>query len=597
MQQADGDLADGWTAHKHPENGAIYYYNAASGQTSWTKPEKPQAAAPAALPAGWTEHLDAGSGKTFYYSASTGQTTWERPQAASAAPAASQPAVQTSQPSVLAAGWAEHVDQASGRTFYHNATTGETSWERPQAPAQGAPSDQPAGAQQAAVGSLGEPLDSISAFLSEAKVIRDQFKSCEDQIVGAVLVEYSETLKQNAAQTFAAVSAAADELLPKAREQAALSAHALDALNTAIQAHEMRYGCTKSEVIPVTLLMAKDKPGGRNYPTLVQQVETLCSRSLSELEERENSAFKAQLLRGGAHQALDAQLADLKTRLKPSMQNLYQKYGQVLAQSDHTPVYQKIGSGEKELSIMTWNVMEFPAPVREVGKELVLDGLQTFCDLVIKDLKREEDRQLLIDSLSSEDIIAQHAQQVLHTIQDAFEVRDVDVVLLQELSYDVQEQIKDLCKGKSWYTCFSSGNADSSKCDAITGIISNKDFQEEEAGGVEIQEGKVVRFFAAARRQNTWLVSCHVPLVSQEREQREGAKQEVGVKVVQKLVQELHGKGKSLVVGGDWGTDVKGVQNRLSVQMPYGCSESKAYTDTKTCFGASVPVDGILEVS
>jgi len=74
-----------------------------------------------ALPAGWTENLDPGSGNKFYHNATTGETTWERPKPAGGAVAGALPD-----------GWAEHLDPGSGRAFYYKAATGETTWERPQ---------------------------------------------------------------------------------------------------------------------------------------------------------------------------------------------------------------------------------------------------------------------------------------------------------------------------------------------------------------------------------------------------------------------------------------------------------------------------------
>mmetsp|Transcript_3491 Transcript_3491/g.4105 ORF Transcript_3491/g.4105 Transcript_3491/m.4105 type:complete len:334 (+) Transcript_3491:67-1068(+) len=113
-----GSLPEGWAEHQDPGTGRTFYYKAATGETSWEKPQA-EAKAAGALPEGWTEHVDPGSGKTFYYKAATGETAWERPSAPGAAKGG------------LAEGWAEHVDPASNRTFYYKAATGETSWEKP----------------------------------------------------------------------------------------------------------------------------------------------------------------------------------------------------------------------------------------------------------------------------------------------------------------------------------------------------------------------------------------------------------------------------------------------------------------------------------
>lgn len=118
-------LPEGWTEHEDPGSGKTFYFKAATGETSWEKPQTASSAADA-LPDGWTEHNDPNSGKTFYYKAATGETSWEKPRAASDVKAA------------LPEGWAEHVDPPSGRTFYYKAATGETSWERPRAEDSGA---------------------------------------------------------------------------------------------------------------------------------------------------------------------------------------------------------------------------------------------------------------------------------------------------------------------------------------------------------------------------------------------------------------------------------------------------------------------------
>lgn len=137
---------DDWTEHVDPGSGNPYYYNAKTGETSWTKPAQAAAANPVAQAAepvaagladGWTEHLDAASGRTYYYNASTGETSWERPAQTSQQQQQQTPvAVSEPSPAGLPEGWTEHLDPGSGRTYYYNASTGVTSWDRPAPTAQ-----------------------------------------------------------------------------------------------------------------------------------------------------------------------------------------------------------------------------------------------------------------------------------------------------------------------------------------------------------------------------------------------------------------------------------------------------------------------------
>mmetsp|Transcript_108523 Transcript_108523/g.305895 ORF Transcript_108523/g.305895 Transcript_108523/m.305895 type:complete len:260 (+) Transcript_108523:109-888(+) len=89
----------------------------------------------AALPEGWTEHQDA-EGRTFYYNATSGESSWEVP-AATYAPEAPAPSPYAAEPE-LPSGWAAYEDP-EGRKYYANASTGETSWDRPAAPAPAKP--------------------------------------------------------------------------------------------------------------------------------------------------------------------------------------------------------------------------------------------------------------------------------------------------------------------------------------------------------------------------------------------------------------------------------------------------------------------------
>lgn len=80
----------------------------------------------AALPPGWEQAVDPGSGRTYYCNRSTGETSWTPP--AVAAPMAAAPSTMP-----LPAGWEQAADPASGKVYYFNRSTNQTSWEFPQA--------------------------------------------------------------------------------------------------------------------------------------------------------------------------------------------------------------------------------------------------------------------------------------------------------------------------------------------------------------------------------------------------------------------------------------------------------------------------------
>lgn len=71
----------------------------------------------------WTAATDPGSGRTYYYNTVTQETSWEAP--AGFETAAAEPATSASQ-------WTSAVDPGSGQTYYYNAVTGETRWEAPE---------------------------------------------------------------------------------------------------------------------------------------------------------------------------------------------------------------------------------------------------------------------------------------------------------------------------------------------------------------------------------------------------------------------------------------------------------------------------------
>jgi hypothetical protein len=80
---ADPTLPAGWEAAKDPTSCKTYYFQRATGERSWEKPQPPSAEISKvtpedALPGGWTAATDKASGKHYYYNAS-GETRWDRP--------------------------------------------------------------------------------------------------------------------------------------------------------------------------------------------------------------------------------------------------------------------------------------------------------------------------------------------------------------------------------------------------------------------------------------------------------------------------------------------------------------------------------------
>mmetsp|Transcript_12598 Transcript_12598/g.27713 ORF Transcript_12598/g.27713 Transcript_12598/m.27713 type:complete len:338 (-) Transcript_12598:376-1389(-) len=96
-------LPPGWQSAKDPFSSKTYYYNATTGERTWTKPTTTAAAAANGttstangttaastdaaatttttttdLPQGWTEVIDANTGKVYYYN-TQGETRWEHP--------------------------------------------------------------------------------------------------------------------------------------------------------------------------------------------------------------------------------------------------------------------------------------------------------------------------------------------------------------------------------------------------------------------------------------------------------------------------------------------------------------------------------------
>eukprot|EP00531_Pseudo-nitzschia_arenysensis_P017383 CAMPEP_0116125268 /NCGR_PEP_ID=MMETSP0329-20121206/5721_1 /TAXON_ID=697910 /ORGANISM="Pseudo-nitzschia arenysensis, Strain B593" /LENGTH=1109 /DNA_ID=CAMNT_0003619299 /DNA_START=125 /DNA_END=3451 /DNA_ORIENTATION=+ len=151
-------LPEGWIEATDPSSGTVYYCNMNTQETSWERPvaemndsseadTKPateesvvaeaaeeSTTTPAVAEGEWQEVQDPTSGKTYYFNKTTQETSWEKPT-----PTASEPAAATTTttndaaaaPSEEQSDWAETLDPSSGKNYYYNSKTGETSWEKP----------------------------------------------------------------------------------------------------------------------------------------------------------------------------------------------------------------------------------------------------------------------------------------------------------------------------------------------------------------------------------------------------------------------------------------------------------------------------------
>ena len=139
------------------DEGSIYYHNTVTGETSWELPspifQHEQVEGTDALnnddnalgndtaSGGWEEAYD-DDGNLYFYHSATGETAWELPESDNAR-SFDEPATSVEQwhghnadGTILETPrqWTEHIDEQSGETYYHNPATGETSWEKPALP-------------------------------------------------------------------------------------------------------------------------------------------------------------------------------------------------------------------------------------------------------------------------------------------------------------------------------------------------------------------------------------------------------------------------------------------------------------------------------
>ncbi|XP_029977457.1 rho GTPase-activating protein 15 isoform X2 [Sphaeramia orbicularis] len=115
---------------------------------SESPPSAPSSYSPSYLnPEGWEVHVDQESGQEYYYHPATGRTTWDSPFLDSPTDPELQPPEElcsptspqspplspsTASPPTWTSDWEQLVDETSGRPYFYNPMSGETSWEPPE---------------------------------------------------------------------------------------------------------------------------------------------------------------------------------------------------------------------------------------------------------------------------------------------------------------------------------------------------------------------------------------------------------------------------------------------------------------------------------
>ncbi|KAG5508982.1 hypothetical protein GH5_06205 [Leishmania sp. Ghana 2012 LV757] len=145
-------LPDGWEERTDPQTRRTFYVDHKTKKTTWERPQ-PSVAAPLsvanvsshvngdgamALPPPWEARVDPRTGRAFYVNHATKTTSWEPPAVASSGASSVTPTslAAVRPPSGNAetgddSDWVARVDPATGRTFYVNDKTRQTSWTRP----------------------------------------------------------------------------------------------------------------------------------------------------------------------------------------------------------------------------------------------------------------------------------------------------------------------------------------------------------------------------------------------------------------------------------------------------------------------------------
>jgi len=418
-------------------------------------------------------------------------------------------------------------------------------------------------------------VQATGALMEEATLFLASSHSEEEEALDAALHDFDAEMDSQAQEMLTHIQQVSATVLPLAHASHPLDMHMLEALNEHIRGIESHFGANagKSDALPDSLLGAK--PGSKLYPGLVKKLETICGRSLAELRGREAERCRAQLIRGGLHQSLDARRKLLAESGAARKEQFASQFAPDLSDSDHLPVYETLHLGAWGLvRMVTWNVLEFPCP-RSTSVEQVYDGVRPVCDMLLNSLDRkgEENMGVMLEVLGSDAAITHHTERVLTFVRKMLaDSGSADIVLLQEVGEPVKESLMDLCVSNGWSAHFSTKISDPKRCDAMTAVLARR--SSDEVAEFTLQRNKKVRNFAAARFGTTWVVSVHLPLKNSQKETEDlsDSHGSYTLKVLQQLWHHFgNPEGTEVLAGGDWNDALHSVFELATVHPAQGC--------------------------
>eukprot|EP00984_Skeletonema_dohrnii_P015033 scaffold6430_cov135-Skeletonema_dohrnii-CCMP3373.AAC.6 len=124
----DDELPPGWFASVDESSGKQFYYNE-DGRSSWEKP-KVDVDDAASKDEGSIEQIDANKAEIAELDGDVCETNeMDRQEPEAVEPSTAEETVPFSEE--LPSGWSSSIDEATGKTFYYNEETGESTWDKP----------------------------------------------------------------------------------------------------------------------------------------------------------------------------------------------------------------------------------------------------------------------------------------------------------------------------------------------------------------------------------------------------------------------------------------------------------------------------------